>query len=86
MLLLTSKRQDFLQFFCFWKTVLNKSGSGIGTGAGTGTATNHYGSTALALRVSQRLYNSVQEVCYAAVVFFGRVECWLAEAFAAAYP
>ncbi len=60
------------------------------TGTGNGTATNHYGSTALALRVSQHLCNSVQEICHAAVVLFviwqdGRVECWPVEAFAASH-
>jgi hypothetical protein len=55
MLILTLKRQDFVQIFCFWKIVLNtvwiRNQSGnqnffkVGTGTGNGTATNHYGST-----------------------------------------
>ncbi len=42
MLLLALKRQVFVQTFCCWKTLLNKSGCGTGTGTGTGTETKTF--------------------------------------------
>jgi hypothetical protein len=45
------KRQDFIQTFCSWKTVLDsvwiRNRNQNYSKVGTGTATNHYGSTTL---------------------------------------
>ncbi len=41
------RRQDFVQFFSFWKTVQNIIWIRNGTRPGTGTPTKHYGSTTL---------------------------------------
>jgi hypothetical protein len=50
-LILTLTRQDFVQLFCFWKTVLDivwiRNRNQNISKVGTGTATNHYGSTTL---------------------------------------